>query len=53
VKNLRFTQSLVDALGGLTGVGKKVGVAGAVFDGEIVTPPLRLARFRFTSVTDF
>ncbi|HUR27424.1 MAG TPA: metallopeptidase TldD-related protein, partial [Planctomycetota bacterium] len=53
VKNLRFTESLVEALAGLTGVGKRVGVAGALFDGEIVTPPIRLARFRFTSATDF
>ena len=53
VKNLRFTQSLIEALAGLCGVGRHAEVAGALFDGEIVTPPLRLDRFRFTSATDF
>ena len=53
VTNLRFTQSLIEALAGLSGVGRDVEVAGALFDGEIVTPPLRLERFRFTSATDF
>jgi len=53
VKNLRFTQSLVAALAGLTGVGRGGEAAGALFDGEIVAPPLRLERFRFTSATDF
>ncbi len=53
VKNLRFTQSLVDALSHLNGVGRDGEVAGALFDGEIVAPPLRLERFRFTSATDF
>jgi len=53
VTNLRFTQSLIEALAGLDGVGREAEVAGALFDGEIVTPPLRLARFRFTSATDF
>ena len=53
VKNLRFTESLLLALAGLNGVGRDGEVAGALFDGEIVTPPLSLARFRFTSATDF
>jgi predicted Zn-dependent protease len=53
VKNLRFTQSLIEALEGLNGVGRDAEVAGALFDGEIVSPALRLERFRFTSATDF
>ncbi len=53
VKNLRFTESLLEALAGLTAIGRDGEVAGALFDGEIVTPPLSLARFRFTSATDF
>jgi len=53
VKNLRFTQSLLEALAGLTALGRAGEAAGALFDGEIVTPPMSLARFRFTSSTDF
>lgn len=53
VKNLRFTQSLVEALKQVTGVGDHLEVAGALFDGEVVCPALRIERFRFTSTTDF
>jgi len=53
VKNLRFTQSLVEALAHLTGVGCEREVAGALFSGEVITPALRLDGFRFTSTTDF
>lgn len=53
VQNLRFTQSLIEALAGLEALGRDGELAGALFDGEIVTPPMRLARFRFTSGTDF
>ncbi|MCH2104739.1 MAG: TldD/PmbA family protein [Planctomycetes bacterium] len=53
VKNLRFTESLVSALASVSGVGQEVEVAGALFDGEIVCPALRIEDFRFTSSTDF
>jgi len=53
VKNLRFTESLVNAMASVTGVGKDQEVAGALFDGEIVCPALRIENFRFTSSTDF
>jgi len=53
VKNLRFTESLVGALGRVTGVGRDLDVAGALFEGEVVCPALRIDRFRFTSTTDF
>jgi PmbA protein len=53
VRNLRFTQSLVEALANLRAVGAGGEAAGALFDGEIVTPPLVVDRFRFTSSTDF
>ena len=53
VKNLRFTQSLVGALQNVSAVGDAQEVAGALFDGEIVTPALRVDGFRFTSATDF
>jgi len=53
VRNLRFTETLVNALSRVTGVGGEREVAGALFDGEIVCPALRIERFRFTSTTDF
>lgn len=51
VRDLRFTQSLVGALARITGVGRDLDVAGALFDGEVVCPALRIERFRFTSTT--
>lgn len=53
VRNLRFTDSLVRALGAVTGIGSTQEVAGALFSGEVVTPALRIEGFRFTSVSDF
>jgi len=53
VRNLRFTHSLIAALQGVTGIGNELEVAGALFDGEIVCPALRIDGFRFTSTTDF
>jgi PmbA protein len=52
VCNLRFTQSLVEALQRVTGVGHRAEVAGALFRGEIVCPALRIEGFRFTSTTE-
>ena len=53
VKNLRFTHSLVEALRHVTGIGNRPEVAGALFDGEVVAPALRIEGFRFTSTTGF
>ena len=53
VKNLRFTDTLVRALANVTGVGRRPEVAGALFNGEVITPALRVEGFRFTSCTDF
>jgi predicted Zn-dependent protease len=53
VKNLRFTESLVRALSNVTGIAREREVAGALFDGEIITPALRIDGFRFTSTTEF
>ncbi|MFT5049079.1 MAG: PmbA protein [Chlamydiales bacterium] len=53
VRNLRFTETLVNALSRVTGIGAEREVAGALFEGEIVCPALRIERFRFTSTTDF
>jgi predicted Zn-dependent protease len=52
VCNLRFTQSLVEALRQVTGIGRRQEVVGALFDGNIVCPALRLDGFRFTSTTE-
>lgn len=51
--NLRFTQGLVTALQNVAGIGDDLDVAGALFDGEVIVPSLRIDGFRFTSATDF
>jgi predicted Zn-dependent protease len=53
VHNLRFTQSLVQALARVSAVGEEGRLAGALFDGEVYTPALRIDGFRFTSATEF
>lgn len=53
VKNLRFTMSMMRAWAQISGVGNELHVAGALFDGEVVTPALRIDGFRFTSTTAF
>ena len=53
VKNMRFTQSLVEALGRVSGIGGDARLAGALFGGNIVVPSLRVDGFRFTSQTEF
>lgn len=53
VKNLRFTETLVNAFSRVSGVSLEREVAGALFDGEVVAPTLRIDGFRFTSTTDF
>jgi len=53
LKNLRFTMSLVQALQNVTGIGSELDISGALFDGEVVAPPVRIESFRFTSATDF
>lgn len=52
VRNLRFTESLVRAFSRITGISGERTVAGALFDGEVVCPALRIDGFRFTSTTD-
>ncbi len=48
VKNLRFTESLVRAFNEVEMVGDKL-----EFDGFVITPALKLTRFRFSSGTEF
>ncbi len=53
VKNMRFTQSLVEALERVSGLGGDARLASALFGGYTVVPSLRVDGFRFTSRTDF
>ncbi|HRV82200.1 MAG TPA: TldD/PmbA family protein, partial [Planctomycetota bacterium] len=48
VHNLRFTQSWVQALTRVRGIGNQLHVAGALFGGEVLCPSLRIDGFRFT-----
>jgi predicted Zn-dependent protease len=53
VRNLRFTQSLVEALNRVSGLGGDARLASALFGGFTVVPSLRIDGFRFSSGTDF
>lgn len=53
IRNMRFTQSLVEALGRVSGIGGDARLAGALFGGHIVVPSVRVDGFRFTSQTEF
>lgn len=53
VKNLRFTQSLVEALRHVTGIGGDARLASALFGGYTVVPSVRIENFHFTSATEF
>lgn len=50
VKNLRFTESLIEALTRVTGVGSEVERVATLSEGECRVPALRIEGFRFTSV---
>jgi PmbA protein len=49
VRNLRFTQSILDALVGVEAVGADTEVASDLFFGAARAPAVRLSRFAFTS----
>jgi predicted Zn-dependent protease len=49
VNNLRFTESLVEALTRVTGVGSEAERVGALHEWECSVPALRIEGFRFTS----
>jgi predicted Zn-dependent protease len=54
VKNLRFTESYVDALNGVEAVGKQTYLLETGWDiGGVRMPALKLAKFRFTGTTEF
>ncbi len=53
VRNMRFTQSLVEALNRVSALGADARLASALFGGFTVVPSLRIDGFRFSSRTDF
>jgi predicted Zn-dependent protease len=53
VRNLRFTQSCLDALAGCEAVGSDVELATDLFYGAALAPAVRLAGFTFTSTTAY
>lgn len=53
VRNMRFTQSLVEALRQVTGIGADSALSSALFGGFTVVPSVRIDGFRFSSGTEF
>jgi predicted Zn-dependent protease len=53
VRNLRFTQSCLDALSGCEAVGSDVELATDLFYGASLAPAVRLSGFTFTSTTAY
>lgn len=53
VRNLRFTQSCLEALSGCEAVGRDVELATDLFYGASLAPAVRLAGFTFTSTTAY
>ncbi|MCE9636871.1 MAG: TldD/PmbA family protein [Planctomycetes bacterium] len=53
VKNMRFTQSLVEALRRVTGIAGDASLASALFGGYTVVPSVRIEGFHFSSGTEF
>jgi predicted Zn-dependent protease len=52
VRNLRFTQSVLDALNAVEDIGSETAL-GSEFGGSVRVPALRLGRFHFSSATTF
>jgi predicted Zn-dependent protease len=53
VRNLRFTQSVVDALGEVREISSETGYGTEILGGGTQLPALALPRFRFSGATDF
>ncbi len=51
VRNLRFTQSILEALGNVEAVGSDCEVSTDTFEGSCATPAMRISRFHFTSTS--
>jgi predicted Zn-dependent protease len=53
VRNLRFTQSCLDALAGCEAVGTDLELVTDLHDGAVLAPAVRLSQFAFTSTTAY
>ncbi|MFH1618549.1 MAG: TldD/PmbA family protein [bacterium] len=53
VRNMRFTESVVEALGRVEAIGAKPSVTAAFFGGKFLVPPMKIRDFNFSSVTGF
>jgi len=53
VRNMRFTQSILEALSSLEAIGAERETSSELFFGAAHTPAVRLSRFAFTSSTSF
>jgi len=53
VKNMRFTQSAVEAFNQVEALGDTLSWQRALFGGSFLAPAARIANFNFSSVTDF
>ena len=53
VKNLRFTQSVAEALNNVVAVGKERKLVSGFFFGGVRTPGLLIEKFNFSSATEF
>ncbi|BEP12064.1 TldD/PmbA family protein [Acidothermaceae bacterium B102] len=51
VRNLRFTQSIIEALSHVEAVGSSCEVSSDTFEGSAASPAMRIARFHFTSTS--
>ncbi|MDX6229873.1 MAG: PmbA protein [Frankiales bacterium] len=51
VRNLRFTQSILEALSNVEAVGSDCEVSTDTFDGASASPAMRISRFHFTSTS--
>ena len=51
VRNLRFTQSILEALSNVEAVGSSCEVSSDTFEGATATPAMRISRFHFTSTS--
>jgi len=53
VKNMRYTESLVEALRRVSALGSNATLSSAMFGGWVVVPSLRIEEFGFSSGTEF
>ncbi len=53
IKNMRFTQSIIDALNNVTQISNSQIFSGGFMGGGTVVPKLKIKKFNFTGKTDF